>query len=92
LPLDGNTGLHKADALSMSILIEKILTIFILPVSLSLSLGLMSALFLGLQRRRFAGVMLALSLGCLWVFSTPVITQSLMASLQQQIPSVAGKS
>lgn len=60
-----------------------------MPVSLSLALGLAAALLLGLGRQRLAGVMLALSLALLWVFSTPVIAQTLIASLENQIAGTA---
>src|SRR5262245_59908095 len=69
----------------MRILLEKILTVLILPVSLSLALGLVAALPLGLGRQRLAGVMLAISLAVLWCFSTPVIGQTLITTLERQV-------
>ena len=69
----------------MPILLDKIFTILILPVSLSLILGLTAALLLALDRRRVAGVTLSLSLALLWVFSTPLIAQTLMTSLESQV-------
>jgi hypothetical protein len=61
------------------------LTVLILPVSLSLVFGLTAALLLSLGRHRAAGVMLSLSLALLWLFSTPFIAQTLMISLESQI-------
>jgi uncharacterized SAM-binding protein YcdF (DUF218 family) len=68
----------------MPILIDKLLTALILPVSTILAVGLTAGLFLAVGRRRLAGVMLIFSLGLLWVFSTPVIAQLLLASLEDR--------
>src|SRR5262245_37099687 len=70
----------------MPILLEKILTGLILPVSLSLTFGLVAALLLVLGRQRLAGVMFAISLAVLWCFSTPVIGQTLVTTLERQVP------
>src|SRR5262245_25619516 len=70
----------------MPILLEKILTGLILPVSLSLTFGLVAALLLVLGRQRLASVMLAISLAVLWCFSTPVIGQTLVTTLERQVP------
>jgi uncharacterized SAM-binding protein YcdF (DUF218 family) len=69
----------------MPILLEKVFTVLIMPVNLSLALGLTAAILFRFGRQRVAGVMLALSLALLWVFSTPVIAQTILASLESQI-------
>src|SRR4051812_6161136 len=68
----------------MPILIDKILTALVLPVSVTLVLGLVAATFLSLGHRRLAGLVLMLSLALLWVFSTPLIAQLLLRSLEHQ--------
>ena len=55
----------------MPILLEKILTLLILPGEPFIGLWLGAALFSGLGRQRLAGVMLAFSLAVLGCFSTP---------------------
>jgi uncharacterized SAM-binding protein YcdF (DUF218 family) len=64
------------------ILLEKVFTLVILPVSLSLALGMTAALLLVFRRQQLASMALMLSLAVLWVFSTPLIAQSLIASLE----------
>jgi hypothetical protein len=59
----------------MPILIDKILTALILPISIALLLNLVAVVLLSI-RRRAAGVMLILSLTLLWVFSTPLMASS----------------
>jgi uncharacterized SAM-binding protein YcdF (DUF218 family) len=73
----------------MPILLEKILTNLSMPVSLCLALGLAAMFLLSFGRRRLTGVMLTTSLALLWVFSTPVIAQMLVASLENQIAGTA---
>ena len=60
----------------MPILIDKILTALILPISIALLLNLVAVVLLSIRRRRAAGVMLILSLTLLWVFSTPLMASS----------------
>src|SRR5689334_25221300 len=68
----------------MPILIEKILSVLILPLSVSLILGVAAVVCLLAGRRSLARSSLALSLGILWLFSTPVVARVLIASLENQ--------
>jgi hypothetical protein len=68
----------------MPILIEKIVSVLILPLSMSLILGMAAVISLAVGRRSLARLSLALSLGILWLFSTPVVARALMASLENQ--------
>jgi uncharacterized SAM-binding protein YcdF (DUF218 family) len=68
----------------MPILIDKLLTAFILPLGISLILGVAAAALLWAGRQRLAGLVLALSLILLWVFSTPLMAQILLASLENR--------
>ena len=71
----------------MPILIDKILTGLVLPVSVTLILGLAAAIFLSVGRRRLTALMIILSVGLLWVFSTPLVAQLLLASLEHRYAS-----
>ena len=68
----------------MPILIDKLLTALILPLGFSLVLGVTAAALLWVGRHRLAGLVLALSLILLWVFSTPLMAQILLASLENR--------
>jgi hypothetical protein len=72
----------------LPILLDKLLTALILPISVTLVLGFVAAAgLLRGGRRGIAGLMLILSLGTLWVFSTPLTAQLLLASLERQYVS-----
>jgi uncharacterized SAM-binding protein YcdF (DUF218 family) len=66
------------------ILIDKVLTSLILPISISLVLGFVAGVLLNVGRRRVAGLILIFSLALLWVFSTPLMARVLLASLEHQ--------
>ena len=72
----------------MPILLDKLLTALILPISITLVLGFVAAAGLLSGGRRIAGLTLILSLGTLWVFSTPLTAQLLLASLERQYVSL----
>src|SRR5689334_3388618 len=68
----------------MPILIDKLLTALILPVSITLILGVLAAALLSVGRGRMARLMLIVSLALLWPFSTPLIAQLMLRSLENQ--------
>jgi len=72
----------------MPILIDKLLTALVLPISVSLVLGLAGIAFLNLGRRRLAEIMIIISLAMLWAFSTPLTAQLLMRSLEERYKAV----
>ena len=72
----------------MPILIDKILTALILPISITLVLGLAATALLSVARWRVAGLMFIFSLVLLWVFSTPLTAQLLLGSLEHQYAPV----
>ena len=72
----------------MPILIDKILTALILPISITLVLGLAAIALLSVGRWRVAGLMFIFSMVLLWVFSTPLIAQLLLGSLEHQYAPV----
>ena len=70
----------------MPILLEKILTLFIMPLGLALVLGLTAMALIGFRRLRLGGLMLSFAIAILWTFSTPVIAKLLLATSRGPIP------
>jgi uncharacterized SAM-binding protein YcdF (DUF218 family) len=71
---------------NMPILIDKILTVLVLPLGLTLTMLIAAAAFFSAGRRRLAGLIMVSSLVLLWVFSTPLMAQMLLLSLENQYP------
>ena len=72
----------------MPILIDKILTALILPISITLVLALAAIALLSVGRWRVARLIFILCLVLLWVLSTPLIAQLLLGSLEHQFAPV----
>jgi uncharacterized SAM-binding protein YcdF (DUF218 family) len=72
----------------MPILIDKILTALILPISITLVLSLAAITLLSVGRWQVARLIFILCLVLLWVFSTPLIAQLLLGSLERQFAPV----
>jgi uncharacterized SAM-binding protein YcdF (DUF218 family) len=72
----------------MPILIDKVLTALILPISITLVLSLVATALLSVGRSRVAGLIFILSLVLLWVFATPLIAQLLLGTLEHQYAPV----
>ncbi|MFO1352892.1 MAG: YdcF family protein [Gammaproteobacteria bacterium] len=60
--------------------------LFVYPLTLALAAIMVSAIALGLDRRRWAGYALGVALVGLWLCSTPAITDALRASLETRYP------
>jgi len=66
----------------------KVLSQLVFPLCGSLVLAIMAGLLLFLGRRRLGGGLLAVALGWLWLWSTPVFTDAVQASLENRFPPV----
>src|SRR5687767_14895652 len=66
--------------------LSKLLPIFVLPLGLTLSLALLSAVLWLLFYRRLARLCLGAALAILWICSTPVVANRAIASLEGQYP------
>lgn len=66
------------------LLIIKILTQFAYPLLTALLLGVIAGILVWRGRRRGGGLLLAVALGWLWLWSTPVFSDWLRATLEQR--------
>jgi uncharacterized SAM-binding protein YcdF (DUF218 family) len=78
---------HLAIESSVMLFLSKLLPIFVYPVGLTLSLLLISGLCLLLNFRRLAVFNVVAAMTLLWVCSTPVFANWVIASLERQYPA-----
>lgn len=64
----------------------RLLTVLMMPLSVSLVAGLVALACLGLGRARAAAQSLCVSVACVGIFSLPVVASGLMGSLEGQHP------
>ena len=72
----------------MYVYLSKILPVFVMPVSVAIVLSLVALFFLRREMRRTAMVLVALSVGVLWVASTPFAASTLYRQLESRYPPV----
>ena len=73
----------------MSVYLGKIVALLVLPVGWVLLAGVVALGLLAAQRRRVAGVVIALQWVVLWVCAMPWLDQRLTAWLEAEYPPVA---
>lgn len=70
----------------MPLLLDKILTLLVMPLGMAVGAGLLSLAALALGRRRTAGGLLTFAFVWLWCWSTPLATKALIAPLADPYP------
>ena len=75
----------------MTLVLTKIISQLVYPLNSSLVLAVLAGILLWYGRTRVGGAMLAFSLGWLWLWSTPMFTDRINASLEQVYPPIPVK-
>ena len=75
---------HGGNAIPL--LLDKILTLFALPLGMALCLGILALTAMALRRRRMAAGLLAFALAWLWIWSTPLAARAIAGALMNQHP------
>lgn len=70
----------------MPLLMDKILTLFAMPLGMAIGTGLFALIALALGWRYVAGGLLAFAIVWLWGWSTPIASQTLSSSLTNRYP------
>ena len=71
----------------MPLLVDKILTLFVMPLGMAIGAGLLALAAFALGRHRTAGGLLAFAIVWLWGWSTPLATRTLVAPLADPYPA-----
>jgi hypothetical protein len=76
----------------MSLLLDKIIPLFVYPVGFAVAAGLLCLVFLAWGWRRAAATCIAVSTAYLWLAATPAVAALLARSLEAPYPQVAAES
>jgi uncharacterized SAM-binding protein YcdF (DUF218 family) len=71
----------------MSIILSKLIPVFLYPLGCAIVLILLGLLLILFRKRLSAGLVLAVCLGLLWIPSMPVVSESLLRTLEMDLPA-----
>jgi uncharacterized SAM-binding protein YcdF (DUF218 family) len=90
-PLD-KSAVPQSNVHDMSLLLDKIIPLFVYPVGFAVAAGLLCLVFLAWGWRRAAATCIAVSTAYLWLAATPAVAALLARSLEAPYPQVAAES